>query len=623
LQLGDVGRHSIIAFDPFIVFKYKGGKCSIIRENTVEEYNGKPFEVLRELLAENESSQYIFPAFGGCIGYFGYDLLSEIENIKLENADEIGLDELVVCFYNNGIVISGNTISFSNPYSKNEFEMTQKERIEPDFGELKLNRLTSNFSKTEYITAVERAKEYIRNGDIFQVNLSQRFMIPTFEPAIETFLYLRKTAPAQYSAYLNYLDAEIISTSPECFFKIEDGKIVTRPIKGTIARGNNTAEDEINKEKLLNSEKDLAELTMIVDLERNDIGRVCKFGTVKVTNHHEIEAYSNVFHTVSSVSGELKEGVDFIDCMLAMFPGGSITGAPKVRAMEIIEELETSKRGIYTGSIGYIGFDGYAELNIAIRTIVIKNGTAYFNVGGGIVADSDPEKEYEETLAKGKKIAEALEIGLFETMLINESGEIERLEGHAERIRGSARAGGVLEDFKFKKRVMDFVENNHLKNTVLKAIYRGGEIFFETRANPYTSETRRSGIRLLVSKDIREVNSKLLRHKTTRNAVNLCEMKYANEKGFDDALFLNSEGCVAETSKFNIFLKKDGKIFTPSTKCGILSGTMRAQFIAEAFEKDFEVQERSVMLSELLDADEVYVTNSVAWTLLVTEISND
>jgi anthranilate/para-aminobenzoate synthase component I len=265
----------------------------------------------------------------------------------------------------------------------------------------------STFSRQQYLDAVSQAIEYIAAGDVFQVNLSQRFSVPLREHPATLYARLRRQSPAWYGACLCYDDFAILSNSPELFLRVEPGsdgsrRVITRPIKGTRPRAAGM-DDELR-----NSIKDQAELNMIVDLERNDLGRVCKIGSVRVTEPRTIEAHPTVFHGVATVEGDLREDVTFVDLLRATFPGGSITGAPKIRAMEIIEELEPVRRGPYCGAIGYLAGDGIIEFNIAIRTMIAKDGVVHVPVGGGIVADSDPAAEYDETLVKARAMFAAL-----------------------------------------------------------------------------------------------------------------------------------------------------------------------------------------------------------------------
>ena len=268
--------------------------------------------------------------------------------------------------------------------------------------------LKSNFTHEEYLKAVKTAREYIAAGDIFQVNLSQRFEADLLTNPYNLYQRLRHINPAPFAAYLNFDEVTIISASPESFLKVKGDQVETRPMKGTRPRGESEVEDNALAKELQNSTKDQAENVMIVDLERNDLGRVCQFGTVKVRELYTLERYATVFQLTSTVEGRLRQGKDRIDLLKACFPGGSITGAPKLRAMEIIDKLEPTKRSIYTGSIGYLSFSNEMELNIVIRTILVKDKKVYFQVGGGIVYDSDPEVEYQETLDKAKALFQAL-----------------------------------------------------------------------------------------------------------------------------------------------------------------------------------------------------------------------
>lgn len=278
--------------------------------------------------------------------------------------------------------------------------------------------LNSDFDRESYCRMVERAKEYIAAGDIFQVNLAQRFMLKSSQEPFKIYRRLRQVNPAPMAAFLDFGDVSVCCSSPERFLKVTKGQVETCPIKGTRPRGKDPEEDRKNREELWQSAKDRAELVMIVDLERNDLGRVCRPGTIRVDlpEIYKIETYATVFHLVSRVIGELEEGKTVVDLLGASFPGGSITGAPKIRAMEIIEEQEPVRRGIYCGSIGYLGFDGNADLNIVIRTLVFKDGQIHFHVGGGLTIDSNPLDEYYETLDKARALVMALGLDSREEM---------------------------------------------------------------------------------------------------------------------------------------------------------------------------------------------------------------
>jgi para-aminobenzoate synthetase component 1 len=290
-----------------------------------------------------------------------------------------------------------------------KIDQTKNYREKTNHKKQTIERLSSNFTKENYLLAVQKAKEYIRRGDIYQVNLSQRFQTRTNLSGVEIYKRLRQISPSSFSAYLDAGDHQILSSSPERFLRLEGNTVTTRPMKGTRPRSNNRIQDASFRRALLNSAKDKAELVMIVDLERNDLGRVCNYDSVRVDTLRELEKYSTVFQTTATVSGRLHRNKDRIDLLRACFPGGSITGCPKIRAMEIIEELEPTRRSIYTGSLGYLSFSGGMDFNILIRTMLKKENKLYFGVGGGIVADSNPEAEYEETLVKARAMIESIE----------------------------------------------------------------------------------------------------------------------------------------------------------------------------------------------------------------------
>jgi para-aminobenzoate synthetase component 1 len=270
----------------------------------------------------------------------------------------------------------------------------------------------SNLTRQQYVSAVERALEYIAAGDIYQVNLSQRFSHSFEGSAFAVFAALREISPSFYGAYLNCGDHAIVSSSPELFLKRTGRTIETRPIKGTRPRGNSAERNEEMRKELLTSAKEAAELTMVVDLERNDLGRICEYGSVEVAEHRYVDELPSLFHTVSTVRGRLKENTSTVEVLRATFPGGSISGCPKIRAIEVIDELEPTQRHVYTGSIGFFAPGGDFTLNIAIRTMVASQGKLHYQVGGGIVADSDPEREYQETLDKAAAMRKAIDAGV-------------------------------------------------------------------------------------------------------------------------------------------------------------------------------------------------------------------
>ena len=422
----DLSKYSFIGLNPFLTFEAYGMKSYINGEKVCED---DPFLVLEKLIKEYEFKYNIeLPLISGAIGYISYDAGRVIEDIKDISKEDFKIPDMRFKFYDNIIIfdlindkkyITALGIKEDPDKSiKNILDDIQKniniyesEKIltnKKDIGKRKSNKFYSNFSKEEYINKIKRLKEYIRSGDVYIANMTQRFLCESNEDSINIYKNLRKINKAPFSAFLNYDDFQIISSSPERFIQIKDRKAHTRPIKGTRPRGQNSKEDLLNREALINSEKDKAELLMVVDLERNDFSKVCKPHTVKVTELFKLEEYATVFHLVSTIEGELKDEISEVKFIRECFPGGSITGTPKIRAMEIIEELERLKRNIYTGCIGYFDFRGNSDFNIAIRTIIKKDNKAYFGVGGGITYDSIEEDEYAETLDKAKALMKVL-----------------------------------------------------------------------------------------------------------------------------------------------------------------------------------------------------------------------
>lgn len=437
-----LGRYSFIGLNAYLVFRDQGGK-SYINESLCEcDFFEKLDELLNEFYVEYPF-EIPFPA--GCIGFISYDAGLRLDKIIVTSTKGFDVPAFYFVFYDNLILfdnltgrryisacgrLSGHEESIAGILAKincaefNENRATEyPEKIKnvdthgdiaPD-AQLNgtdnsdpLYGFKSNFTRKQYEETVSRMKEYIRTGDIYIANLSQRFSKVTKKNSIEIYKKLRETNPAPFAAFLSCEDFEIISCSPERFMRIVNRMVETRPIKGTRPRGRTPREDEANKIQLLQSEKDKAELLMIVDLERNDLSKVSKPGTVKVTELFKLEEYSTVFHLVSTVIGELKDGTSAVQCMKACFPGGSITGTPKIRAMEIIDELEGIKRSLYTGCIGYFSLNGNADFNIVIRTLIKKGRDVCFGVGGGITWDSVESDEYMETLDKAQAFFKVL-----------------------------------------------------------------------------------------------------------------------------------------------------------------------------------------------------------------------
>jgi len=429
-----LGRYSFMGSDPFLIMRSRGRDITLIRPDGENLVSGNPFDMLGELLQEYklDGNPTALPFVGGAVGYLSYDLGHFIEKLPSKAVDDLQLPECYLCLY-DAVAIFDNLESRAyiastgfpekgeNRQAKAQARLEEMKRTVAQAPRLCQTKdsysdqtagnqvnLRSNFTHEGYLEAVERARDYIIAGDIFQVNLSQRFEADMPLPPYELYRRLRKINPAPFASYLNFDGVTVVSASPERFLRLCGDRVETRPIKGTRPRGKDPAGDEALARELVNSFKDKAEHVMIVDLERNDIGRVCRFGTVRVSELMALEKYATVFHLTSTVEGRLRPGKNAVDLLKASFPGGSISGAPKVRAIEIIDELEPTRRSVYTGSIGYLGFDGGLDLNIVIRTILVKAGKAYFQVGGAVVYDSDPEAEYVETLDKARALIQAL-----------------------------------------------------------------------------------------------------------------------------------------------------------------------------------------------------------------------
>lgn len=411
----NLSKFSFIGLNPFMTFEARKNKAFV----DGKEVDGDPFEVLDDLIKKYKVSEDIFrsiPLLSGAIGYISYDICRILENIPNNSKEDFNISDMKFIFYNNIIIFdlknNKQYITSLNGIDEEinliEYKINEAIYLKEEVVKENSKNFISNFNKEDYKSAITKLKDYIVSGDVYIANMTQRFYTENTEDSFEIYKKLRSINKAPFSAFMNFEDFQIISSSPERFLEINNRKVITRPIKGTRPRGKNKEEDIKNSLELLNSEKDKAELLMVVDLERNDLSKVCKPHSVKVTELFKLETYATVFHLVSTVEGILKDDVSAIKCIKECFPGGSITGTPKIRAMEIIEELEGLKRNIYTGSIGYFDFRGNADFNIAIRTIVKKDNKAYFGVGGGITYDSIEEDEYNETLDKAKALMRVL-----------------------------------------------------------------------------------------------------------------------------------------------------------------------------------------------------------------------
>jgi para-aminobenzoate synthetase component 1 len=416
------GHYDIMAADPFVRLVTKGEYTEILDSKGHEVSTQDPFELLKSRLANYSLNQAELPFEGGAIGYFAYDLARRVDDLPIQALDAENIPQMMVGIYDWAVVVD-HRLSRAWLVSHSFDQAT--EDVWPELCALfdaplliksqsvfeVTSALSSNMDYKAYTQAFDKVKRYIYEGDCYQVNLAQRFSAKAMGDAWVAYQALREISPAPFMAYMNFSNEsplQVLSASPERFLQVFNGHVETRPIKGTRPRSLDAEQDKRNAESLQNSLKDRAENLMIVDLLRNDISKACEIGTVRADHMFALESFANVHHLVSTVTGKLAVGMTAIDLLRACFPGGSITGAPKLRAMEIIEELEPNRRGLYCGAIGYIGFDGNMDTNIAIRTAIYSHGEIRFYAGGGVVADSELTKEYRETLDKASSMLELL-----------------------------------------------------------------------------------------------------------------------------------------------------------------------------------------------------------------------
>ena len=421
------GRYTFLGFDPKLEITCLDGKMKI---GNVSVTTQNPQIQIREILSQHKSPKFDYlPSFtGGLVGYFSYDYLlysepavrTKVADIEAFKDVDLMLFDKVIAFdnYRQKIILIAN-MSLNEPeegYNKAVFELNKLKALlengekKKDLGGHMTGEVTALFSKDEYCEMVEKAKHYIKEGDIFQIVLSNRLCAPFEGSLFNTYRTLRTVNPSPYMFYFSGTDVEVAGASPETLVKLENGELHTFPLAGTRPRGKTEEEDLALEQELLQDEKELAEHNMLVDLGRNDLGRISKFGTVRVQELHSIERYSHVMHIGSTVRGEIKDSCDALDAVSAVLPAGTLSGAPKIRACQLIGELENNKRGIYGGAIGYIDFTGNLDTCIAIRIAYKKNGKVFVRAGAGIVYDSVPEKEYQECINKAAAVINSLKM---------------------------------------------------------------------------------------------------------------------------------------------------------------------------------------------------------------------
>ena len=521
------------------------------------------------------------------------------------------------------------------------------------------NILRSQLSKSQYVRMVRQALDYIRRGDIYQANLSQRFSLNTngltgqIDPC-RIYQRLRELSPSHFGGYFNCRNFQIVSSSPERFLSLRGRSVETRPMKGTRPRADDQRRDQRLRQELRQSRKDQAELLMITDLERNDLGRVCDYGSVKVSCMRTLEEYQTVFQATSTIEGKLRKDKNPFDLLRACFPGGSITGCPKIRAMEIIEELEPGRRGIYTGSMGYISFSGAMDFNILIRTLLVGRGEITFHVGGGIVADSVPEKEYAETLVKAKAMQECLktlanpisflfldgkfvdsnarlleqltpgiikEKGVFETLRAYD-GTLSLLDKHLDRLEKGLRELQIplpYSQVEIRRHLQETLRVNGLRNARVRLmVWQGNKVRVAIIAQPYQPfplKKYKKGFHAVLS-DLRcDEQSRLADIKSIQYQPFYSAYKKIQNKKYDEAILLNRKGEIVEGSRSNIFFIKNKVLFTPDLKSGCLDGITRRVVIDLARRFGLPVQTGGFKPADLSSAEESFLTNSL-WEIM-------
>lgn len=421
------GRYSFLGSNPYMAISSYKDKVTVEKGGLTETFPSRVLDEVKKFIKRHEVvyKAGLPPFAGGAVGYVGYDVIRQYEKLPDKNLDTIQVPEAYLLFYKEVIVYDHfyHTISIiRNVFPEEEVsygdviealnlkkdEILRRSPLHPIKEEASLESLDSNFDEESFCQIVRRAKEYITAGDAFQIVLSQQLTAITRAKPFDAYRKLRHLNPSPYMFYIDFGDFQIVGSSPESLVRVEGKKVMTNPIAGTRPRGRNEQEDERLKSELLSDEKERAEHLMLVDLARNDIGKVSKIGTVELERFMEVELYSHVMHIVSTVSGQLSDDKDYFDALVACLPAGTVSGAPKIRAMEIIDELENVRRGIYAGAVGYFSYTGNMDMCIAIRTIIFKGRKAYIQAGAGIVYDSVPELEYRETLNKAMALKEVL-----------------------------------------------------------------------------------------------------------------------------------------------------------------------------------------------------------------------
>ncbi|MFH2092063.1 MAG: bifunctional anthranilate synthase component I family protein/aminotransferase class IV [Pseudomonadota bacterium] len=688
-SFSDASEYHILAIDPWLELSSRQETINLQCQGKAFCFRQDPFSVVEALLERFslDAQTFNLPVHAGLFGYFAYDLKDRIERLPVTCMDthlpdmvlyapsiiliqkiQTGQTTLCIPLLNHDTGFESEKGAIPDMFADHLIEKKRQffydrmnngsaRKFEKPLFFVDSQGFESSFTKHEYMAAAAKIIGYLNAGDIYQANLSQRFEAGFSGDAYSLFLDLYERNPASFFSYIQACDHTIVSTSPERFIKQSGRHVETRPIKGTIVRGETQKEDQENSLTLSQSVKDDAELTMIVDLMRNDFSRVTCPESVVVKEHKRLEPYENVFHLVSIVQGVLKEGKTSVDLLKATFPGGSITGCPKIRSMEIIDELEPVKRHVYTGSIGYISFHDTMDLSIAIRTATIVNHTVFFSVGGGIVYDSDPEKEFQETIDKGKTLMDALSsnqksqkaqkikawidgkmvdqdqamvpatsagfqygAGLFETIKV-ENGYIYRLNDHVDRLNRSWEAlfSTPWPDITWKNVIDQLIDENQFENKTLaiKLLVskdeqdNGKRFFLAAFAREYAHRLdvlKKTGLDLVTYPHPRQ--TPLADQKTLNYLYYERAGQFAKSCLADEAIVLNPDHTISETNTANIIAIKGQTVIVPVSD-HVLEGVTIKAVLKILSDKGYQICEKSVTKDEFFTYPNIILTNAL------------
>ena len=682
----DCARYHILGTKPWLGLSGRHHDIILTSVTQTRYENANPFDILDKLIRTHRladeaglSEMSYFPMASGFMGYLSYDLKDCLEVLPRTSVDRSGLPHIQL--YAPSIIVVHDKIEnttrlfitelegipdYSATKLKNFFHATRHTPLFSEEDKIITGPLKSNFKQDHYMRTIQKIIEYIKSGHVYQVNMSQRFEADFQGNPYRLFKRYFQLNPAPFFAYINADDHHIVSTSPERFLVQHNREVETRPIKGTRPRGKTEEEDRRLRDKLYNSKKDDAELSMIVDLMRNDIGRICTGGSVYVAEHKRVEVYQNVYHLVSVVKGTLADPNNSVDLIRATFPGGSITGCPKIRSMEIIDELEPDRRHVYTGSIGYISFHDTMDLSIAIRTATIFNEKLAFSVGGGIVFDSDPQKEFEETLHKGQTLMSAFQtsdercqttemvwlngmlipahtagipvrdlgiqygFGFFETIRA-ENGKALNLPGHVKRFEHTWAQlfKDLIPDLTWDVIIQQVLEANSLdcQTAAVKIMATKGNRdtapynhSLVVTARPYTHRLAgrtEPGLHLITYPFPRQ--TPLADHKTLNYLYYHMAGQWAKECGKDEAVILNPDNSVSETNTASFICIHQKLAILPESKA-VLPGTMQNAVLNVLEQWGYEVRHKPLHIEDLFSFEDVLVTNALMGAVPVLSI---